>query len=99
MTSDRVYRHALPYQRVVAEPKAGRGTQRHEKAVDALLALTARGAIVPASSRAAAPHVAAAAGRGQRAGRCLRRGWDSNPRSFRLRTFQVRALGQLGDLS
>src|SRR5207237_3754077 len=28
-----------------------------------------------------------------------RRGWDSNPRSFRLRTFQVRALGQLGDLS
>src|SRR5438477_1030239 len=28
-----------------------------------------------------------------------RRGWDSNPRSFRLRTFEVRALGQLGDLS
>jgi HD-GYP domain-containing protein (c-di-GMP phosphodiesterase class II) len=55
MTSDRVYRSALPYQRVVAELKAGRGTQWHAKAVDALLELMEQGAIVPASPRAALP--------------------------------------------
>ena len=60
MTSDRVYRPALSYQRVVAELRAGRGTQWHEKAVDALLELTEQGAVVPASPRAAAPQVAAA---------------------------------------
>lgn len=55
MTSDRVYRPALPYQRVVAELKAGSGTQWHVRAVDALLELMEQGAIVPASSRAAGP--------------------------------------------
>lgn len=62
MTSDRVYRSALPYQRVVSELRSGRGVQWHEKAVDALLELMEQGAVVPASSRAATPQVAAAAG-------------------------------------
>jgi HD-GYP domain-containing protein (c-di-GMP phosphodiesterase class II) len=60
MTSDRVYRPALPYPRVVAELKGGRGTQWHEKAVDALLELVEQGTIVPASAKAATPQVAAA---------------------------------------
>lgn len=60
MTSDRVYRSALPFQRVVAELRAGRGTQWHEKAVDGLIQLMESGVILPASSDAAAPQVAAA---------------------------------------
>jgi putative nucleotidyltransferase with HDIG domain len=39
MTSDRVYRSALPWPRVRAELLAGRGTQWHAQVVDALLAM------------------------------------------------------------
>ena len=47
MTSDRVYRPALSPDRVLAELRAGRGTQWHEKAVDALLELLEERTIVP----------------------------------------------------
>jgi HD-GYP domain-containing protein (c-di-GMP phosphodiesterase class II) len=47
MTSDRVYRPALPHDRVVRELRMGRGTQWHEKAVDALLQLVDDRTIVP----------------------------------------------------
>ena len=57
MTSDRIYRPALPQERVLQELSAGRGTQWHEKAVDALLDLVADRAIVPAT--ASAPLLAA----------------------------------------
>jgi HD-GYP domain-containing protein (c-di-GMP phosphodiesterase class II) len=60
MTSDRVYRAALPFQKMVSELRAGRGTQWHEKAVDALLELVNEGAVAPASVRAASPQVSAA---------------------------------------
>jgi HD-GYP domain-containing protein (c-di-GMP phosphodiesterase class II) len=60
MTSDRVYRSALPFQKVVSELRAGRGSQWHEKAVDALLDLVSEGSIAPASPRAASPQVSAA---------------------------------------
>lgn len=60
MTSDRVYRQALTFERVVAELGGGRGTQWREEAVDAVLELMSEGAIAPASARAAAPGVAAA---------------------------------------
>ncbi|MBI2324896.1 MAG: HD-GYP domain-containing protein [Chloroflexi bacterium] len=60
MTSDRVYRSALPHHRVIAELQTGRGTQWHENAVDALLELMEQGAIVPASGRAPEQQVAAA---------------------------------------
>ncbi len=53
MTSDRVYRQALPHHKVLGELRAGRGTQWHEKAVDALLDLITNGAVQPASPRAA----------------------------------------------
>ena len=39
MTSDRVYRVALPPERVLAELRGGRGTQWHAVAVDALLGM------------------------------------------------------------
>jgi HD-GYP domain-containing protein (c-di-GMP phosphodiesterase class II) len=54
MTSHRVYRPALPYERVVAELTAGRGTQWHEKAVDALLELVTEQKIVPYAAPVAA---------------------------------------------
>ena len=47
MTSDRVYRPALSPDRVRAELRAGRGTQWHEKAVDALLDLLEERTILP----------------------------------------------------
>ena len=62
MTSDRVYRSALPRHRVIAELQAGRGTQWHEKAVNALLELVEQGAITPASTRAPEQQQVAAAG-------------------------------------
>jgi HD-GYP domain-containing protein (c-di-GMP phosphodiesterase class II) len=55
MTSDRVYRQALPHHKVIAELKAGRGTQWNERAVDALLELVERGEVVPASTKVEAP--------------------------------------------
>jgi HD-GYP domain-containing protein (c-di-GMP phosphodiesterase class II) len=55
MTSDRVYRSALPHHRVVAELRAGRGTQWKAEAVDALLELVEKGEIVPATTRADVP--------------------------------------------
>ena len=39
MTSDRIYRTALPRERVLAELRGGRGTQWHAVVVDALLGL------------------------------------------------------------
>lgn len=60
MTSDRVYRSALPHHRVVSELQAGRGTQWHERAVDALLELMEHGSVVPASTRATEQQAAAA---------------------------------------
>jgi HD-GYP domain-containing protein (c-di-GMP phosphodiesterase class II) len=47
MTSDRVYRPALSHDRVLAELRAGRGAQWHEKAVDALLDLVDDRVILP----------------------------------------------------
>ncbi len=47
MTSDRVYRPALSPERVIAELRSGRGTQWHEKAVDALLDLLGERTILP----------------------------------------------------
>src|SRR5262245_31336345 len=47
MTSDRVYRTALSPERVLSELRAGRGTQWHEKAVDALLELLEESTIRP----------------------------------------------------
>lgn len=47
MTSDRVYRPALSPERVLAELRAGRGTQWHEKAADALLELLEQRSILP----------------------------------------------------
>ena len=43
MTSDRVYRKALPWPRVRAELVAGRGTQWHAQVADALLAMLDEG--------------------------------------------------------
>jgi HD-GYP domain-containing protein (c-di-GMP phosphodiesterase class II) len=60
MTSDRVYRPALRFEKVVSELRAGRGTQWRVEAVDALLELVTEGAIAPASVRAASPQVSAA---------------------------------------
>jgi HD-GYP domain-containing protein (c-di-GMP phosphodiesterase class II) len=57
MTSDRVYRPALPPHRVIEELRAGRGTQWHERAVDGILTLIEQGALsatfVPASALSA----------------------------------------------
>jgi HD-GYP domain-containing protein (c-di-GMP phosphodiesterase class II) len=50
MTSDRVYRPALSPDRVIAELRAGRGIQWHEKAVDALLELVDQRTILPYAS-------------------------------------------------
>ena len=47
MTSDRVYRPALTPERVLAELRAGRGSQWHEKAVDALVELLEERTILP----------------------------------------------------
>ena len=49
MTSDRVYRPALPWGAVLSELRGGRGSQWHERAVDALLELVQESTIVPHS--------------------------------------------------
>lgn len=48
MTSDRVYRPALPAHRVMEELRSGRGTQWHERPTDALIALIEEGAVAAA---------------------------------------------------
>jgi putative nucleotidyltransferase with HDIG domain len=56
MTSDRVYRKALPWLKVHAELTNGRGTQWDERVVDAMLAmLEEKRAVVRSAARAAAP--------------------------------------------
>lgn len=55
MTTDRVYRPALSAHRVVAEIRAGRGSQWHVRAADGLLDLIDVGAVVPATMPAALP--------------------------------------------
>lgn len=54
MTSDRVYRPALPPHRVIEELRAGRGTQWHARAIDGMLALVEQGALAEIMAPAAA---------------------------------------------